>query len=118
MEIKNVHRLFEFAVGEIPRLVEFVGSTQHPVYRCPDAQQSFDIAKVNQQIKSRIQIKEPKSVIIHVDRHHKMLRLTITQLVHGKLRDMSASVKDVALLIYRWWLLVQCVPPTWKQPRR
>ncbi len=65
-EYVDIVQLFQFAVEEVPNLSKEIGGIQKPFFKSPDNQQSYDIGKVDLEVKNKIIISDPKPMLLEV----------------------------------------------------
>lgn len=91
---------FEFAQGKVPQLAEEIGGIQMPEIRIPEDGKSFDIGKLTETDRTKINIKAPKPVYVHSrfqDESAIYDPLKIGDLLDQKLTQKSAE-KDAAIV--------------------
>ena len=108
-EYVDVQTLLQYAVDEVPMLAKGFGGIQMPLFRSPSDQRSFDIGKVNPDIKGKIILTEPKPVFvesrfINSDELYDVLDLSAK--VNSRLMEFNSKGNKASML----YLPVQSYP--------
>lgn len=91
-QFADVNLLFAYAQETVPNMAKNIGGIQRPLIIMPDTSASFDIGKFTSEEQQRINLSNPKPIILRPQLRNSALRfdnLKLSQMMSAELRQLS-----------------------------